>query len=322
MWYLISEIASYLVTGFLLGTVVGWFFRSALCRRNMEGLHVYWTGRLKALDRANATARHDLDRAGRHVEEIEGVLAERHAALERVAKSLGEAEARTAELERRGAERVRRHNESAARLTKMLNSAESELAELRRERDQLMRRLEKPEAASGETGAGPKPEPLALDDEAEGVPIVGKAPEHLNEQLAGQTEQTIEIGHDATEASSDQDDDCLEVQPIQTTVEELTGLIEDQLNGHTNGQPAGTSDRNGRERPGGSASTDDLTQIRGIGRILAGRLNNLGIYTFEQIAGWTPEDVGRLAARIKGLQRRIARDCWVDQAQKLARSKN
>ena len=68
----------------------------------------------------------------------------------------------------------------------------------------------------------------------------------------------------------------------------------------------------------GSGERDDLKRIRGIGHVIERSLNEIGVYTFEQIAQWTPEDVERL----DGFQARIRRDGWVAQAQKLSGKEN
>jgi hypothetical protein len=183
----------------------------------LERLHTYWTGRVKTMDRLHAATREDLDRAGRRVEELEGILQEKIAALHRVARDLGVAESRVAELQQ-------------------------ERYELARQPDRCTSR------------------------------------EHHR----------------------------LEVQPIHLDlrVAETEGHTKDQRNGPTNGHrdpPA----------PEGNGQTDAGAPVA----------NNLGISTFEQIAEWTPEDVHRIAERIKGSHGRIARDHWVGQAQRLARQK-
>jgi predicted flap endonuclease-1-like 5' DNA nuclease len=63
---------------------------------------------------------------------------------------------------------------------------------------------------------------------------------------------------------------------------------------------------------------DDLTVISGITADQQKQLNNLGIYHFWQIAGWTPEHVAWVANRLP-TSRRIARENWMSQAAKLAR---
>ncbi len=61
---------------------------------------------------------------------------------------------------------------------------------------------------------------------------------------------------------------------------------------------------------------DDLTKVRGITRALAGRLNEIGIKSYEQIAGWDSATIDQVAARLD-LGRRIVRESWVAQAELL-----
>ena len=62
---------------------------------------------------------------------------------------------------------------------------------------------------------------------------------------------------------------------------------------------------------------DDLTKISGIGPFIEKKLNGLGIYTFEQISGFTPETVAKVTEAIEFFPGRIERDNWVDQAKAL-----
>ncbi|MGZ3305106.1 MAG: hypothetical protein ACXU8U_04525 [Asticcacaulis sp.] len=77
------------------------------------------------------------------------------------------------------------------------------------------------------------------------------------------------------------------------------------------------------DAPKGAA--DDLTLISGIDETRQRALNELGIYHFWQVAGWTPEHVAWLASRVEGRHAseggessRIARENWMAQAAKLA----
>ncbi len=63
---------------------------------------------------------------------------------------------------------------------------------------------------------------------------------------------------------------------------------------------------------------DDLTVISGIGPSNQQELNELGIYHFWQIAGWTPEHVAWVSNRIR-FPKRVVRENWMAQAAKLAR---
>lgn len=70
------------------------------------------------------------------------------------------------------------------------------------------------------------------------------------------------------------------------------------------------------ERPAGAA--DDLKLISGVGPVLEGRLNALGITRFDQIAGFTAEDIARVDERLN-FRGRLTRDEWIKQAEALAR---
>ena len=62
-----------------------------------------------------------------------------------------------------------------------------------------------------------------------------------------------------------------------------------------------------------SAEADDLTSINGIGPVIAGKLEGLGITTFKQIAELTPEDVERVDSQLS-FKGRIDREEWIPQA--------
>jgi len=68
---------------------------------------------------------------------------------------------------------------------------------------------------------------------------------------------------------------------------------------------------------GGVGPSDDLTRIRGIDPILQGRLKELGIRRFQDLAGLTPRDVKALSETL-GLDARISLENWIGQAQVLA----
>ena len=67
-----------------------------------------------------------------------------------------------------------------------------------------------------------------------------------------------------------------------------------------------------------SGGGDDLTKIKGIGQVLKGKLNQLGITTFKQIAEFTEADIERVNAKLD-FPGRIERERWVDQAREFVR---
>ncbi len=62
---------------------------------------------------------------------------------------------------------------------------------------------------------------------------------------------------------------------------------------------------------------DDLTRIRSIDRQLARRLIELGVTRYDEIASWSAQDVRSISAAL-GLERRISRQNWIEQAALLA----
>lgn len=62
---------------------------------------------------------------------------------------------------------------------------------------------------------------------------------------------------------------------------------------------------------------DDLTQITGVGDFMANKLNGAGIFSYEQIANWTPEQIDLITTEIGYLPGRIQKDDWVGQAARL-----
>lgn len=72
------------------------------------------------------------------------------------------------------------------------------------------------------------------------------------------------------------------------------------------------------ERPD---EVDDLKEIKGVGKVMEGVLNDKGIYLFRQVANFTPADVAWVNEAIEAFPGRIERDNWVGQAQELYRAK-
>ncbi|OYX25883.1 MAG: NADH-quinone oxidoreductase subunit E [Rhodobacterales bacterium 32-66-7] len=63
---------------------------------------------------------------------------------------------------------------------------------------------------------------------------------------------------------------------------------------------------------------DDLTLILGVGTKLAALCHKLGVYHFDQIAAWTPDEIAWVDANLQGFKGRVSRDKWVVQAKVLA----
>lgn len=68
-------------------------------------------------------------------------------------------------------------------------------------------------------------------------------------------------------------------------------------------------------RDGGA---DNLKEIKGVGPKLEGTLHDMGIYHFDQIAGWSATEIAWMDNNLKGFRGRVSRDGWIDQAKILA----
>ena len=76
---------------------------------------------------------------------------------------------------------------------------------------------------------------------------------------------------------------------------------------------------NGQEKPAEESDeeVDDLKAIVGIGKVFETTLNELGIYTFKQIANFTVADIARVNAELKEFKGRMEQDDWIGQAKEL-----
>ena len=77
------------------------------------------------------------------------------------------------------------------------------------------------------------------------------------------------------------------------------------------------------KRPAGLTSprggvADDLKRIKGIGKVNEGRLNELGVFHFDQIAGWSREEI-RWVGTYLAFPGRIDREAWTSQADQLGK---
>ena len=61
---------------------------------------------------------------------------------------------------------------------------------------------------------------------------------------------------------------------------------------------------------------DDLSQLKGVASGIQHRLNELGVYTFKQIALWSDENILEFS-RLLSFKDRIHREQWVEQAREL-----
>ncbi|MCZ4351158.1 endonuclease [Roseovarius aestuarii] len=80
--------------------------------------------------------------------------------------------------------------------------------------------------------------------------------------------------------------------------------------------PAGTKpEMLSAARAGGP---DDLKMIKGVGPKLETLLHSMGFYHYDQIAGWSADEIAWVDQNLQGFKGRVSRDDWVAQAKLLA----
>ncbi|WP_373235431.1 hypothetical protein [Cohaesibacter celericrescens] len=65
------------------------------------------------------------------------------------------------------------------------------------------------------------------------------------------------------------------------------------------------------------AGADDLKRIKGVGKVIEGKLNDLGIYHFDQIAKWNRKEINWVTTFLS-FKGRVDRENWIEQAKLLA----
>ncbi len=70
-----------------------------------------------------------------------------------------------------------------------------------------------------------------------------------------------------------------------------------------------------------SKDKNNLQEINGIGKSIEQKLNNIEIFTFEQISNFNSKDIAKITDLIKFFPGRIERDDWAGQAFKLLNDK-
>ena len=65
------------------------------------------------------------------------------------------------------------------------------------------------------------------------------------------------------------------------------------------------------------AGADDLKRIKGVGKVIEGKLNDLGIYHYDQIAKWNRKEINWVSTFLS-FKGRIDREDWIEQAKRLA----
>ena len=82
--------------------------------------------------------------------------------------------------------------------------------------------------------------------------------------------------------------------------------------------PAGAQAKPKMLKAAKTSGADDLKRIKGIGPALEKLLNDLGVFHYDQIAGWSAAEISWVDDNLQGFKGRVSRDNWTQQAKVLA----
>jgi len=290
MLWLIGQISIFIVIAALVGAVVGWLLRG-----------LWPSGRSRARESELQTA---LERATARIADLEaGLRAKRaaaNAAAEQEQAATRRAHALQAEIDALR-ERVGAETETQQRLQAEVEATVTAAAAIR-ERLAALEAQTAAAAAPSPTpvpiitaGAGAASIPLRPEPPAPSPPEPGPAP-------------SLQPGLFDAAATSAPDEPP---SPVPMPEEEAARLEEERL----------AAMEEASRRFGGGAEpgpADDLQEIRGIGPALEAMLNQMGIFRFGQIAGFTAGDIALVSAALgRAFPDRITRDDWVGSARTL-----
>ncbi|KAA0914747.1 NADH:ubiquinone oxidoreductase [Aquicoccus porphyridii] len=159
--------------------------------------------------------------------------------------------------------------------------------------------------AAGATAMADKAENSADKMSGKAEDVTEAAAETAGEAAEAATDTAEEVAEKAADTAEDVADEAKDAgataaSTVADVAEEVTGTRPEALSAARDGQP------------------DDLKQIKGIGPKLEKLCNELGFYHFDQIAGWTEDEVAWVDANLQGFKGRVSRDDWVGQAKTLA----
>jgi NADH-quinone oxidoreductase subunit E len=133
---------------------------------------------------------------------------------------------------------------------------------------------------------------------------------------ADEAARTVEEAADVAERASDAAGKVVEASVLRTAA---TPEAPETIVQTTAPEPNGAGSTAAPELLFASApeAPDDLKLIKGVGPKLEGMLNDMGIYTFAQIAGFTPENLAWVDDNLTAFKGRPLRDDWIAQAKSL-----
>ena len=305
MSYLITQIIVWLLIAFLVGFAIGWLFRDHGVSTRMRTQDNRWRQRLRTLE-------DERDRAQALSEElnvrVNSLGAELGAAAES-AEQLGQ-------KLRRCQDTVAAREMTIGNLEKRIVTLENSVEDEKVDQDEWDTRLNSLQRQ--------------IDDRDREIAGLQTQLQTKSEALSDLENEARKQRQTLANLSSDSQDRA-ELEKLLADKEQRIASLEIDLEkrgepDERNVEPSHAPHQDDPKLPSFRIEArpgvkDDLKRIHGIGPVLEGMLNALGISQFSQIAAFTADDIHWVTDHIDAFPDRIVRDKWVEQATELAARK-
>ena len=127
---------------------------------------------------------------------------------------------------------------------------------------------------------------------------------------ASNDSKSAESSDDNTATKSELESDKKELNANSSTDSDTNDANEENKKDEDEGKPKVlNAPRDGK--------ADNLCRIKGVGFVIEEKLQNLGVFHFDQIAAWTEKEIEWIDSHL-AFSGRIKRESWIAQAEKLA----
>ncbi len=111
----------------------------------------------------------------------------------------------------------------------------------------------------------------------------------------------------------------LQVKEQTSEIDRLKKELVHQKQAVADAQVAIQKAKTTRKSSSSKSGHDDLTLIKGLGKVMQKKLNAEGVNRFQQIKNWTAQDIARISEKLS-LKNRVAKENWVKQAAELSKN--
>ncbi len=358
MFYLIAQIILCLLAAFLLGALITWLFMRAATGPATEDAQAYAAASTGKLETELAAARAGTERykvrsqtLEKDLASLRGRMEAMRGDLEKAKQSGGGDNRRVRDLEAN----LEKESNAGAENTKRVATLEAEAVTLRKDSHKAEEAAKAAAARAGELDAlvsSQKGKLGSFENEVAGLADLRRKLHTTSTSLRQRDERIAVLENERESARTAADNDTgwkdraekleSDIRDRESRVTALTTdlrkaredcadtvrqkdaeiaqlqLSREQHTRTTTPRESETQ-RTKKGTPERGTQRDDLKRIKGIGLVLERLLHKNDVYTFQQIANWTGEDVDRVDVKLENFKGRIRRDDWITQARKFCK---